>query len=357
MALIWIALQLALLEISLGYKLPREAFIDEGTHKKGQWAAEDPSISSLSTASVFPWPTHGFPSDLKNNSSKVLRVKRDTAAGESPPLEEFMTAPNLDEEFTTEEDTNTAEVLHIDPTAEPKHTQRTDSLPTQTDVVQESTPHILVTNFSTSSTMLDVTHITRFKTSDIVTELSSTRSPVTFLLNDTTPVSTTENSTANISTGPVDFGIRPATALTETPVETPTTTLSTTLSHVDLPDSTAGPSETSLTNGGNITPEKQNIMQSLMGQCLLAISILALVATIFIISTIVLATKLSNLRNRYKLLNKSSTEMVCISALLPDSEQASGKSKVKPNKLKTFAASPEEGDGDNLTLNSFLPDH
>ncbi|OCT98161.1 P-selectin glycoprotein ligand 1 [Xenopus laevis] len=95
-------------------------------------------------------------------------------------------------------------------------------------------------------------------------------------------------------------------------------------------------------------------VHSLMRQCMLAILILAVICTIFIISTIALAAKLSRVKSRYKMRQSNFTEMTCITSLLPESDQ---QSKVKPKKLKTFATNVEESDGDNTTLNSFLPDH
>ncbi|XP_073528466.1 P-selectin glycoprotein ligand 1 [Phyllobates terribilis] len=94
--------------------------------------------------------------------------------------------------------------------------------------------------------------------------------------------------------------------------------------------------------------------QSMMRQCMLTILILAVVCTIFIISTIALAAKLTSMKQKNKLRHPVTyTEMRCISSLMPDNDQ----NKPKPKRLKTFASSIEESDGDNTTLNSFLPDH
>ncbi|XP_075709732.1 P-selectin glycoprotein ligand 1 [Rhinoderma darwinii] len=95
--------------------------------------------------------------------------------------------------------------------------------------------------------------------------------------------------------------------------------------------------------------------QSIMRQCMLTILILAVVCTIFIIATIALAAKLSTMKQKNKLRHPATyTEMRCISSLLPDSDQ---QNKPKSKRLKTFATNMEESDGDNATLNSFLPDH
>ncbi|KAM4808635.1 P-selectin glycoprotein ligand 1 [Rhinophrynus dorsalis] len=100
---------------------------------------------------------------------------------------------------------------------------------------------------------------------------------------------------------------------------------------------------------GNVPPP-----QSLMKQCMLVILILAVVCTFFVITTIALAAKLSTLKSHYKLRQSNLTEMTCITSLLPESDQ---QNKFKPKRMKTFAANVEESDGDNATLNSFLPDH
>lgn len=102
------------------------------------------------------------------------------------------------------------------------------------------------------------------------------------------------------------------------------------------------------------TTSDKSVSHAIMKQCMLTILILAVLCTIFIITTIALAAKLSTMKQKQKLRHPAHyTEMRCISSLLPESDQ---QSKVKPKRLKTFAAM-EESDGDSTTLNSFLPDH
>nr|XP_015095129.1 P-selectin glycoprotein ligand 1 isoform X1 [Vicugna pacos]XP_031548520.1 P-selectin glycoprotein ligand 1 isoform X1 [Vicugna pacos] len=94
-------------------------------------------------------------------------------------------------------------------------------------------------------------------------------------------------------------------------------------------------------------------------QCLLAILILALVATIFLVCTVVLAIRLSRKNHTYPVRNYSPTEMVCISSLLPEGAEGptatanGGLSKAKSQDLK--AETGEDREGDDLTLRSFLP--
>ncbi|XP_056601481.1 P-selectin glycoprotein ligand 1-like [Triplophysa dalaica] len=95
----------------------------------------------------------------------------------------------------------------------------------------------------------------------------------------------------------------------------------------------------------------------LVSRCLIAIASVAAVTTIFIISTICLATKLSTYRYRYKSRLLQETEMVCISALMNDTDHPVPKPR-HPKSNGALIPNGEDGDpdGDNLTLNSFLPD-
>ncbi|XP_077622096.1 P-selectin glycoprotein ligand 1 [Crocuta crocuta] len=94
-------------------------------------------------------------------------------------------------------------------------------------------------------------------------------------------------------------------------------------------------------------------------QCLLAILILALVATVFLVCTVVLAVRLSRKNHMYPVRNYSPTEMVCISSLLPEGGEAPGATAngdLPHAKSQDPKAGPGEGrEGDDLTLQSFLP--
>ncbi|XP_041816322.1 cell wall protein DAN4-like [Chelmon rostratus] len=92
--------------------------------------------------------------------------------------------------------------------------------------------------------------------------------------------------------------------------------------------------------------------------CLIAIASLAGLATIFMVSTIILCTKLS--ARKYKVKPQPATEMMCISALLPERiyTYSRQRSPVTNGVLVMHGGgdSDEEG-GDNLTLSSFLPEN
>ncbi|XP_041084332.1 P-selectin glycoprotein ligand 1-like [Polyodon spathula] len=92
----------------------------------------------------------------------------------------------------------------------------------------------------------------------------------------------------------------------------------------------------------------------LVSHCLIAIAVLAAVATIFIICTIVLCTKLSSTKQKYKMSECQGTELTCISTLLPDAEPFP-KNKAKSSKSNArLITNVEESEGDDLTLHSFL---
>ncbi|XP_039514559.1 P-selectin glycoprotein ligand 1 [Pimephales promelas] len=96
----------------------------------------------------------------------------------------------------------------------------------------------------------------------------------------------------------------------------------------------------------------------LVSRCLIAIAAMAAFTTIFIVSTICLATKLSGYKYRHKAHLLQETEMVCISALMNDTEHPVPKPRRHPKSNGALIPNIEDGDpdGDNLTLNSFLPD-
>lgn len=94
-------------------------------------------------------------------------------------------------------------------------------------------------------------------------------------------------------------------------------------------------------------------------QCLIVITSLAVLATIFMVSTIVLCAKLSE--RKYKVKKpEQDTEMMCISSLLPEKNYSYTRQRNHvPNGVLVIHSGLDSEDdaGDNLTLSSFLPEN
>uniref|UniRef100_A0A8B9HEH6 Selectin P ligand n=1 Tax=Astyanax mexicanus TaxID=7994 RepID=A0A8B9HEH6_ASTMX len=134
----------------------------------------------------------------------------------------------------------------------------------------------------------------------------------------------------------------PSSQSSQTPGKTTTTSTTTTT--------------TSGGNRGHICPTKEaHKKEPIVGLCLIAIAVLAGLAIIFIFSTIILATKLASSRYRNRMHLLQDTEMVCISALMNDTEHPIPKPR-HPKSNGALIPNMEDEDGDALTLNSFLPD-
>ncbi|XP_032459325.1 P-selectin glycoprotein ligand 1-like isoform X1 [Phocoena sinus] len=219
-------------------------------------------------------------------------------------------------------------------------------------------------------------------TEPAVTETLSTESTATeaLFMGPTVieALSTELATTAVLSMEPTTTGALPTDPATVKTLPTrPATTrdLTTALTvPSDPPKSTivaVGNSSDNLTykwkNGQSLFPQSSVAPSSTEGpldassvkQCLLAILILALVATIFLVCTVVLAIRLSRKNHLYPVRDYSPTEMVCISSLLPEGGEGpaamanGGLPKAKSQGLK--AGSGEDREGDDLTLHSFLP--
>ncbi|XP_040859371.1 P-selectin glycoprotein ligand 1 isoform X2 [Ochotona curzoniae] len=92
-------------------------------------------------------------------------------------------------------------------------------------------------------------------------------------------------------------------------------------------------------------------------QCLLAILILALVATVFLVCSVVLAIRLTRKNHMYPVRGYSPTEMVCISSLLPEGTDGATTTTngLLPKELDPKAEAAEERKEDTRPLHSFLP--
>ncbi|XP_062334348.1 P-selectin glycoprotein ligand 1 [Osmerus eperlanus] len=123
------------------------------------------------------------------------------------------------------------------------------------------------------------------------------------------------------------------------------------------PDQDKGPAE-----GGGVLSCPTNRRGGLVSMCLIAIVSLAGLATIFMVSTIILCTKLSSRKHMYKMRDgQRGIEMTCISALLPEiNREVLGRSRIHNGNRGLLYGGELDSDndgGDDLTLNSFLPDN
>uniref|UniRef100_A0A672FR81 P-selectin glycoprotein ligand 1 n=1 Tax=Salarias fasciatus TaxID=181472 RepID=A0A672FR81_SALFA len=120
---------------------------------------------------------------------------------------------------------------------------------------------------------------------------------------------------------------------------------------------TAAPRDVTKTTPG--TEVQACSTRAVMKHCLIVIASLAALATIFIMSTIVLCVKLSAKKYRVKR-SQEGTEMMCISALLPDrSYNYTRQRNPVPNGVLVIprAGDSDEEGGDTVTLSSFLPEN
>ncbi|XP_036132552.1 P-selectin glycoprotein ligand 1 isoform X1 [Molossus molossus] len=189
-----------------------------------------------------------------------------------------------------------------------------------------------------------------------------------------------------LSTGPADIeALSTEPTTTETPSKDPTTMeaistqpattrgLTTALVPADLyrgttvasskpPDTLVkeGESRQGLLPRSSVSPRPTEGLDYIpVKRCLLAIFVLALVATTFLVCTVVLAVRLSRKNHTYPVRSYSPTEMVCISALLPEREEGpvvTANGSLPTTKSPGLKAGPQKDrDGDDLTLHSFLP--
>ncbi|XP_075070148.1 P-selectin glycoprotein ligand 1 [Mixophyes fleayi] len=282
------------------------------------------SIPEMTSESPLEEASDTTPHILEANSSPLTEVQTMSLLGsdETTPLTDL-------DQTTSEETLKEAETIHLDKSV--------------TELIKTST--IDFTLSPTKSEELSIFTSSKANKVTLVTQVQST---------DNQPISSIQTSTNDQLSEDVS-----SSALPKLPNTTPSK------STVTLNGLTTGHGSTSgwipVSSGStpamvthtNPTSEDMIHTQSLMKQCMLTILILAVVCTVFIVTTIALAAKISALKQRHKHYRANYTEMRCISSLLPDSDQ---QSKAKPKRLKTFAANVEENDGDNTTLNSFLPE-
>ncbi|XP_047425180.1 polycystic kidney disease protein 1-like 3 [Mugil cephalus] len=136
-----------------------------------------------------------------------------------------------------------------------------------------------------------------------------------------------------------------------------------------LPLPTAAPTTTTTTtttaaangkgSGSHSATDQPCSNRGVVKNCLIAIAVMAAVATAFMVSTIILCAKLSARKHKTRK-PRQETEMMCISALLPETNQSYTRQRNPVrNGILVFPGVGDSDDdiGDNLTLSSFLPEN
>ncbi|XP_061888009.1 uncharacterized protein LOC133638972 [Entelurus aequoreus] len=106
--------------------------------------------------------------------------------------------------------------------------------------------------------------------------------------------------------------------------------------------------------------EKSCSTRGLVKPCLIAIAFLAGLATVFMVSTIVLCTKLSTRKYQVRRAKEADTEMTFMSTLMPERYYAGVRQRSPPVtngvRLLPSLGDSDEDTSDNHTLSSFLPE-
>ncbi|XP_054468668.1 LOW QUALITY PROTEIN: P-selectin glycoprotein ligand 1 [Anoplopoma fimbria] len=287
-------------------------------------AAPDPTMSETFTTSTELLSTSELVSVTKTpiSSSQFPHTAGWSSTAESPTMS-FSTESPIS---TTKESTTKASTTK-------------ESTTNVFSTTKESTTNVPTTKVST--TKESTTNV--FTTKESTTKESTTNVPTTKV--STTKESTTNVFTTNISTSPT------AILIPRVPKKLPVLTTK------SAPVTTTAPRKVSKSTP--VAEVKPCSTRHLAKNCLIAVASLAALATVFMVSTIVLCTKLST--RKYKIKKpQPATEMMCISSLLPERNITYSRQRNPVTNgvlvIHSAADSDEDG-GDNLTLSSFLPEN
>lgn len=221
-----------------------------------------------------------------------------------------------------------------------------------------STATTMTTNPTSEATpVFNPTSMPGATTSKTTPELSSTSHFIPPTISATSVLMSTEGSSSaptSISTDPPSSTASNSSAgilIPREPKRLPVPTFKPT------PVTTAAPRQVS--KSPSSTEAQPCSTRGLVKNCLIVIAALAALATVFMVSTIVLCTKLQARKYRIKR-PQQATEMMCISALLPEPTYTYTRQR---NPVRNgVLVIPGGGDsddelGDNLTLSSFLPEN
>ncbi|KAK5852103.1 hypothetical protein PBY51_023602 [Eleginops maclovinus] len=367
---------------------------EDQTHHQSSTTSTDLSApatpsAALEKSSLQPTSTHNLEvsSELSHTTPPAntdqASVSTRTLVSPSAPTTTIMTSTTRTEFSTTSQPfsvTTPISTSHFPDTAGSRSTAESPTNSTDSPISTPSVSTTIVltsispTNVPTtrvSPTNVSITNvsITNFSLTDVSTtnvsptDVSTTNDYLSSI--STTEVSPTNVSTANISFSNVSPSTFSTTNISPTNVST-TTNVSALPAYVPkrLPILTTKSTPVTTKLEVSLSPSRTKAQpcstRGLVKQCLIAIASLAVLATLFMVSTIVLCTKLSS--RKYKLKKpQSSTEMICISSLLPERDYTYSRQRnaVANGVLVMHGAedSDEDNIGDNLTLSSFLPEN
>nr|XP_014338363.1 PREDICTED: P-selectin glycoprotein ligand 1 isoform X1 [Bos mutus]XP_014338364.1 PREDICTED: P-selectin glycoprotein ligand 1 isoform X1 [Bos mutus] len=356
---------------SAGPMIPESFILEVSTRDSAVLSATGATTEKLSPKLVTPVPltrelVTEIPPKVKDPSTELAAA---TEALSTDPVttEALSTEPRLTEALSTEP--RLTEALSTEPVAtevlstEPRLTEALSTEPAATEALSTeprltealSTEPRLTEALSTEPAATESLSIEPKITETLPMEPATTEAP--FREPTTIPALPTDPTTVEA------LPTRPATTrglTTALPVASDTPK-GTTVAAGNLSDDFTGNKDHSLFPWSSVAPLPADGLPDPgpVKQCLLAILILALLATIFLVCTVVLAIRLSRKNHLYPVRDYSPSEMVCISSLLP--ERGEGPAPVPNGDLPKAReqgrkAGPREGrEGDDLTLHSFLP--
>ncbi|CAK6440125.1 unnamed protein product [Pipistrellus nathusii] len=348
------------------------------------YVTDPPEMLETIAGAGAPGPEHQATMGTlgQRGTPEPATLEATTGATPGKPSTELATSgvPVTPGPLTTELDTTTPPITEAPSTAGAPSTElaAAKALPTEPLTTQRIATEALTTeSLTTQPTATEVLTMEPLTTQSTATEALTTEPLATQTTAmealTTEPLTTQAAATEALTTEPATTAAPPTMpTTTETLSEEPATTagLSTALlvpsdpHHGGATEAIGNSSDASFKRGkssqGLPTPSPTRGPDYMpVKHCLLAILILALVATTFLVCTVVLAVRLSRRNHMYHVRSYSPTEMVCISSLLPEGGEApapTANGSLPAAKGPGLKEGPrEDPSGDDLTLHSFLP--
>ncbi|XP_038201703.1 P-selectin glycoprotein ligand 1 [Arvicola amphibius] len=309
----------------------------------------------------------------------AVEISTESATQWRPSIVEMTIQPAATEAGTSEPAPTEAETSQPAPTETetsqpaPTETETSQPAPTETETSQPAPTEAetsqlprsqVVKSLFTEATATEAPSTEPTATETMPTESTATETmPTESTATETMPTESTATETMPTESTAMETMPTESTA-TETMSSDSAIFLGSSVTHKDNDMATGHLNDNGLKNGLFVTP-RSSLATTTPGisdlipvkQCLLVILILASLATIFLVCTVVLAVRLSRKNHMYPVRNYSPTEMICISSLLPEGgEGAPVTANGDLPKVQDPKTEPnEDRDGDDLTLRSFLP--